>query len=310
MKRIPFYTLIICATMLLFISIPTAAAANSQLGVYLQELDDDLREHFNYSGNGVLITGIIPGTVAAKAGLSEEDIIAEINRERMNSIGDVRRIIQNTEPGKEIDLSVIRNGKTMKFHIRLMEKNPSYVHSPQKWIYYPENDRPWVGIRMQDLNPQLAEYFDTKTGLLITEVIKDSPAEAAKLNAGDVITGWNNHDISHTDDFYKRLDESEPGDEIQLSVIRRGRQKKTTITLAEPVSNDNRLFRFYIDKDDPEAYILRFRKPRIHPFPSFGQSGSEDSYGKSSEDSRMDALEKQMGILQEKMDKLIHQMSK
>jgi len=290
-------------------SVTFAAPGNSQLGVYLQELDDHLRGHFNYPDNGVLITGVIEGSGAQKAGLSEEDIIAEINKEKAASIGDIKRIIGNTDPGKEIELKIIRRGKQKIVRVQLTEKRPFYGPSPRKWIYYPKDYRPYVGIRMQELNPQMAEYFNIKAGLLITEVLKDSPADLSKLKAGDVVTTWNTQTITDTDDFYKQLDKSNPGDEIQLAITRKGKQKTVKVTLAEPEKDDNRLFGFYLDKEDPEDLIFRFRKPRIENFPFLNHSEPDDSRHEDREGSRLDAIEKEMGVLKEKLDQLLRKIN-
>jgi len=310
MKKIP----LICSAMLVctFLALGPAAFAatgQSQLGIYLQNLDDDLRRHFNYTADGVLITGVIEGTGADKAGLAEEDIIVEINKEKAASIGDIKRILENVNPGEEIELKIIRGGKPKMVRVMLTEKNPSYANPPRKWIYYPGDYRPYMGIRIQDLNPQLAQYFNVKAGILIAEVIQDSPAETAKLKAGDVVTGWNTQIITNTHDFYRQLDKSKPQEEIQLAITRQRKQKTVGITLAAPEKDDNRLFGFYLDKEDPEDLIFRFRKPRIDNFPFLNPSKPDDSHRQDHDGSRLDAIEKEMGVLKEKLDQLINKMN-
>ena len=141
--------------LLLLPFLANADSGNSQLGVYLQEFDDDLRSHFNYSDNGVIITGVISGTGAEKAGLAEEDIIAEINGNKITSAQDIRTIIGQTKPGDEIDVRIIRRGKWKEIPIYLTEKKQEDTNYPRKWFYYSRDNRPWMGIQMQDLNPQL-----------------------------------------------------------------------------------------------------------------------------------------------------------
>lgn len=53
--------------------------------------------------------------------------------------------------------------------------------------------RGWIGIALQDLNKDLAESFGLKekTGIAVSEVFANSPAELAKLEAGDVILAIN-----------------------------------------------------------------------------------------------------------------------
>ena len=44
-----------------------------------------------------------------------------------------------------------------------------------------------LGIVSEELNPELAEYFGVKEGVLVRSVVKSSPAEKAGMKAGDVI---------------------------------------------------------------------------------------------------------------------------
>ncbi len=53
-----------------------------------------------------------------------------------------------------------------------------------------------LGVRVQDLTPQLAEYFGTKDGVLISSVDADSPAAQAGLKAGDVVTRVNGEAVT------------------------------------------------------------------------------------------------------------------
>ncbi len=48
-----------------------------------------------------------------------------------------------------------------------------------------------LGVGIEELTPQLAEYFGTKDGVLVTSVEPDTPAAKAGLKAGDVITSVN-----------------------------------------------------------------------------------------------------------------------
>src|SRR5438128_1195181 len=53
-----------------------------------------------------------------------------------------------------------------------------------------------LGATIQELTPELADYFGVKSGVLVASVQKDSAAEKAGLKAGDVITAVDGHDVA------------------------------------------------------------------------------------------------------------------
>jgi S1-C subfamily serine protease len=77
-----------------------------------------------------------------------------------------------------------------------------------------------LGITVDTLSPQLAEYFGTKEGVLVTSVNDNSAANKAGLKAGDVITSLNGGSVNAPADLRRRAQRLEGGDEFTLSVVR------------------------------------------------------------------------------------------
>jgi serine protease Do/serine protease DegQ len=82
--------------------------------------------------------------------------------------------------------------------------------------------RGWLGVVIQDLTPELAAGFGVKedAGVLVAEVMKDGPAEAAGLKPGDVITGFAGSAIKDVTDLQKRVAAVEPGRPTPIMVMR------------------------------------------------------------------------------------------
>jgi len=91
----------------------------------------------------------------------------------------------------------------------------------------------WLGIYLQPLTEQLRDYFRVKDGkgVLISEVVKDSPADEAGLKAGDVIIAVGDEDIEGQDDVVEAIREREEGEEVEIVVVRKGRKKTLTAEL-------------------------------------------------------------------------------
>jgi len=78
------------------------------------------------------------------------------------------------------------------------------------------------GIRIQELTPSLASHFNFKgdKGVLVSEVIPGSIAQAAGIKAGDIITKINLKDIEGVHEFEEVLDKMKPGSLVRILLFR------------------------------------------------------------------------------------------
>lgn len=93
--------------------------------------------------------------------------------------------------------------------------------------------RGYLGITIQELTPELAKsfYVDKQEGILVTEVTKDSPAERAGLQTGDVIVELNGEKIEGLGPFRNRIALTPPDTRIRLQVVRDGRKRELSVTV-------------------------------------------------------------------------------
>jgi len=98
--------------------------------------------------------------------------------------------------------------------------------------------KPRLGITLQNLTDQLAEHMGVpgKKGVLVAEVSQGSPAAAANLKAGDVIIKAEGKNIEEPEDLTSAVRQKQPGDKIELKVIR----DKKEITLMVELPKENR----------------------------------------------------------------------
>ncbi|MBT4069555.1 MAG: PDZ domain-containing protein [Candidatus Marinimicrobia bacterium] len=97
----------------------------------------------------------------------------------------------------------------------------------------------YLGVQIQELTDGLRKYFkvNNDNGVLISEVVEDSPAEKAKLKAGDIILSVNGDNVSTTSDLQQAISRQDTESEVKLEVIRKGRKKDMTATLGSQKSN-------------------------------------------------------------------------
>lgn len=99
--------------------------------------------------------------------------------------------------------------------------------------------RGWLGIEVQESTPRLLEALglpEALTGLIVTGISPDGPADKANLAIGDILTHINGEDASDARHAMNQIAALRPGDKINLQFIHAGQVVKTTATagLREP----------------------------------------------------------------------------
>ena len=100
--------------------------------------------------------------------------------------------------------------------------------------------RGWLGVVIQDLTPELSASFGVKedAGVLVADVMKDGPAEAAGLKPGDVILDFAGSPIKDVLDLQKRVAGVEPGRATPLVVMRDHKSVTLSVKIGEQPSDD------------------------------------------------------------------------
>jgi serine protease Do len=215
--------------------------------------------------SGVVIEEVSEDSPAAKAGLKKGDVVVEFDGERVRSVRQFTRLVRETPAGRKIQTSVMRDGQKVNLSVEPREGGsfsyfgdgdklnvlrdfagdfPFGVPAPAKPAppatpmppkpplpAFPDFDTfVWrsgnsLGITVGDLSDQLAQYFGTKDGVLVTSVADNSAAAKAGIKAGDVITSFNGTEVTSPSDLRRRLQGLQDGDEFTVGIVR---DKKAT----------------------------------------------------------------------------------
>lgn len=93
----------------------------------------------------------------------------------------------------------------------------------------------YLGVMLQDLSPSMAKALqvDDAGGVLVDDVVKDSPAAAAGLKDGDVIIEFNGLKTANGQALTKAVRSAAPGDEVKVVVLREGKKKTLKVEVGE-----------------------------------------------------------------------------
>lgn len=188
-----------------FNSIPFVGG--TYLGVNLAEIDPNRAKELKLKEDyGVEITRVEENSPAEKAGIKPGDVVTEYNGQRVEGMEQFGRLVRETPPGREVRLTVSRNGATQtvtavlssrKFHIpNLPPDFPVEFYMPDIPKFYTGSRSAMLGVEAEAMGQQLAGYFGVKDGVLVRSVLENTPAQKAGIKAGDVITKLDGMEIT------------------------------------------------------------------------------------------------------------------
>lgn len=216
------------------------AGGGTRIGVSVRDLTDEDLKTTKGASSGVVIEQVEADSAAQTAGFKTGDIVVDFDGERIRSARQLSRLVQETVPDRQVQATVVRDGQRVTLNVR---PRAGGAYRFDKWDAFPKvsppvmkrfevleelvGGTPRLGITTDELSSQLAEYFGTKEGVLVTSVTDSSVASKAGLKAGDVITSLNGGAVTSPADLRRRAQRLEPGDELTLTVVR----DKKTLTL-------------------------------------------------------------------------------
>jgi membrane-associated protease RseP (regulator of RpoE activity) len=159
----------------------------------------------------------------------------------------------------------------------------------------------FLGVQIQDLSEQLSGYFKVKdgNGVLVSEVVKDSPAEKAGLKAGDIITKVDDKDIENAGDLTMTVRGYEPETKVSVSVIRDGKKKQLDATLGESEQANFYQFGDLGKLGDKHKMMLKMHPENLDDF-----EFHEFNFDKEGFKEQMDEMRKELSIMKEELKKL------
>ncbi len=201
----------------ILIDLKTKGSVNrGRIGVTIQRITPALAEALKLKDTkGALVTNVVKGGPADKAGVKREDVIIEFDGKPIESASELPRVVAVHKPGSTATVKVIREGKTLTLTVTL-DKLTEMARA--------EEMEEALGMEVEELSPELAGRFgiDVKEGIVVTEVQEGSPAHEGGIRQGDVIQEVNKKPVKNLQEFQDALEEAKADESILFVVRRRG----------------------------------------------------------------------------------------
>jgi serine protease Do len=190
------------------------------LGVTIQDLTDDLAEYYDVEGkSGVLVTNVVPGDPADKAGIQPKDIITAVNGKRIGTSRDLTNMAAKLGVGNKADVTIWRNGKRKTLKVKIGKRPMTLAAAAPEQRQQQKDD---YGFEVTELTPEIARRFNVQetAGVIVVGVAPDGIADAAGIRKGDLILEINRSSVDSVKDFRNLLDQNRNGNDINLLIKR------------------------------------------------------------------------------------------
>lgn len=204
------------------------------LGVSIQEVTSDLAEEFGVKElKGALVSGVVKGSPADKAGIKQGDVILRYNGKDVEDTGHLRNMVSQTAIGSKVKIRLLRKRQDMEVEVVIAElpKKLAEAASPEESADGGGSEA-LSGIYVRELTPDLARRFgidENESGVVIVKVDRASRAFGAGLRPGDIILQVNQKDVATLEDYKKAASSIKSKDRVLLLIRRKGQDMFVTI---------------------------------------------------------------------------------
>jgi serine protease Do len=192
------------------------------LGVTAQPVTREIQKALGLKNNlGALVSDIEPGSSAANAGVKCGDVIIKYNGKKIKNLLHLRSLVKGTEINKEVEMTVLRDGRELILNTDILEAKKSEARSKNDLFRN-------LGLVVQNLSSKLSinlGYEDEK-GVIIAKVQKGSPASKVGLTKGDLIVEIQHKPVTSSDELYQAILRIQNEEDILMFIKRSGKASK------------------------------------------------------------------------------------
>lgn len=186
------------------------------LGVAIQPVTEEIAASFGLKkARGALISDVMAGSPAEKAGLRQGDILVTFDGKEVKDARQLQLAVGEASVGKQAVVEFYRDGKLEKTNVILVSGDSAAATKPRP----AGGDESWLGLVVDEL--PAARRGQGQAGVLVSGVEADSPAAESGIQRGDVIVSINQRRTASLKEYATAMKEAERRGSAAL-LIRRG----------------------------------------------------------------------------------------
>ncbi|MDQ1286016.1 MAG: serine protease Do [Thermodesulfobacteriota bacterium] len=196
------------------------------LGVNIQDMNEALSKSFGRKDSeGALVSQVVEGSPAEKAGIKAGDIILKFNDNVVKGAAHLKNLVGKEKPGASANMSVYRDNKTLEIPVKIAERTQKALASSGATDSPGETSND-LGIQIEKVPASVSSKMGLKDGegLLVKDIASDGAGAKIGLRAGDVILEIDGTAVSGMDEFKKAVSTAKKNKVVRL-MIQRGSAK-------------------------------------------------------------------------------------
>lgn len=227
------------------------------LGVELADIDNEKAQALKLKETrGALITLIDHDAPAGQIGLRVNDVVIQLDGKDVKNADELRRILKDIPAGRKVSIEISRDGNIQTMAVELADRQllghavwnkisggEVFSPSPSMGMLSGSGDAPTsgggfhfpffgsslnVGVMVEPLTSQMADYLGVQSGLMVKQVARKSDAAAAGLKAFDVILKVGAEQIANVSGWDRAL-RANQGKSVQITILRDKKQQTLTL---------------------------------------------------------------------------------
>ena len=176
--------------------VATGKASHARLGVAVQQVDQALAESFGLKqAEGAVVSTVVPGSAAAKAGLQPGDVILKFNGKPIGAAGELSALVGQAVPGDKAKLEIWRKGEKQDVNATLGEAETQTADASGKAS--PESGG--LGLAVRPLTPEERQAAKVSEGVLVERA--GGAAARAGIQRGDIVVAADGKPVKEAQDL-------------------------------------------------------------------------------------------------------------
>jgi serine protease Do len=203
-----------------------------RIGVQVTAVPREGFEEFGLKSRaGAVVSSVLPGSAAGKAGMEPGDVVTEFNGRPVPNRDDLVDMVVSTKPGTTVPMKVLRNKqeKTLSVTVEQLDLDAEQNVQARRGNNNQQNENAETqgsgfGLTLSNLTPSVSRQLQLpagRAGALISDVDPDGPAAMSGLRKGDVILSVNRRPVSNAADAAREL-KSVPSGRLAQILLWRG----------------------------------------------------------------------------------------
>jgi S1-C subfamily serine protease len=185
------------------------------LGVSIQPVTEEIAHSFGLKNSrGALVSDILAGGPAEKAGIKQGDIITRLAGKEIKDPRQLQLVVAEISAGQKVDVEVFRAGKPLTLPVTISGTDSAAALQPRSTGV----QAGWFGLTVEEIPRNMR--IRVLAGLLVAEVEPDGMAAEAGLQRGDIIVSVNQKRVANLSEYGKAMQEAERKGSVAFLVKR------------------------------------------------------------------------------------------